>query len=1033
MPLPGVSSTIRDGGLNVTRPENPTTKSVLVVGTARSGPMNDPVPISSLDQLENLFGPEGYGNLVRAVKEVWYTMEDNLQKDVRAMRVGDGETAVLTFGEYTGMIDEEAPYGPSGLNIALKLESRFPDEELNNLWVSYKEDIEDFPAIEIYNPKTGLKSVYTYDINSDADVDVSNVRELAETINNDNNLAPWIEATYFDIEADFECWIGSGIAGHPKYNFGFSYASSAQSSFDLQERFIEDPSHEGFSEGRYGEAGPFDGSEDLVLAKSFLEQEDPMNARESAANNVNRILDVYSITSVGVTEIDSKNKNIVELDYVPLNTFGEKCNTFSAFQDYNDDGLYFGKPNATWAAGDIGTYASEYLFHYEKEMLTPGMGVSENNDGRISFNSFLPIDVTNSDFNGKYTIREDPDGNLYPYSEMADESVDSNIYREISGGSTTWNGHFPGALSYNWTGGTGVTVSDVEDSTSYTDRGQQFKLEYSFDGTSWKDLSLTLYGDDLIITFHNNGQGYPGANTSLNVIDIDFPQLVSHDYYHNGDGVIDDFIASSACPVASWSDLTEEITHDGSTYTAIKSEYIVETLEWLRDNDKISPIFTLDATGSHFIFREGLRIRMSADTMKGQMTQVYNRHSLVERADYYFVKGPKVIFGDVLPEDIKVNYTSKVTFHANTDYIFNEDGLITFINPDKQPYGESYESGKRFIIGFNYTYQPEWIDLSIAKRSLHGGESGYRVGVRELEEAYDEAFKYLQDYAVDIVVPKGIYFDQTKIGYNSITGAREFHMNEFTRNFADFLDEVSSETNETVGVMSIEPPDSYSLPDLKSWVDQATKVSTSDPNRAANVMAALDCRWLLSTAGEFSFMRGDGTYITDMSNIIAGVIASKDPSRSLVHFTLPDNLGLPAGRKLSKRQKERMVNGKFIIPGYSSRSGLYIVDEPTAAEDGSDFSHYHIVETVIEAMDLVRDVAEPFIGKVNNQQNINALSTAIDNGLNAMVPSLLQTFNKQIVNQDPARRVLGIVDVNLVLIPQFTIREIRTTVKLRPS
>jgi hypothetical protein len=79
----------------------------------------------------------------------------------------------------------------------------------------------------------------------------------------------------------------------------------------------------------------------------------------------------------------------------------------------------------------------------------------------------------------------------------------------------------------------------------------------------------------------------------------------------------------------------------------------------------------------------------------------------------------------------------------------------------------------------------------------------------------------------------------------------------------------------------------------------------------------------------------------------------------------------------------------------------------------------------------VRAVCDPFIGQPNTASKLNAMEAAITKGLNGMVDAGALKKFAFTISSSPTQRVLGVVDVELILVPIFEIRRIRTTVKLR--
>ena len=97
--LPGHMVQFRDGNLNIQNdPNPPTTESIVFLGTATDGPVNQPVPVTP-DNVNTIFGkmthPNGVANgatLIPAFEEAWNAGS----RDIRLMRIS-GRTAVASL------------------------------------------------------------------------------------------------------------------------------------------------------------------------------------------------------------------------------------------------------------------------------------------------------------------------------------------------------------------------------------------------------------------------------------------------------------------------------------------------------------------------------------------------------------------------------------------------------------------------------------------------------------------------------------------------------------------------------------------------------------------------------------------------------------------------------------------------------------------------------------------------------------------------------------------------------------------------
>ena len=155
----------------------------------------------------------------------------------------------------------------------------------------------------------------------------------------------------------------------------------------------------------------------------------------------------------------------------------------------------------------------------------------------------------------------------------------------------------------------------------------------------------------------------------------------------------------------------------------------------------------------------------------------------------------------------------------------------------------------------------------------------------------------------------------------------------------------------------------------------------------------------------------------------------------------PTNKAVPGIRGarflLSNSQLEALDEARYVTLRRSPTKGLVVTNAVTSAAPGSDYTGREIFRIVQAAMDVVREVGDPFIGRPNSIENRNALKTAINKGLQAMTSggpvgeqgAALRAYQFEITSS-PSDQVLGLVKIDMVLVPIFTIKQIRVTVKL---
>ena len=403
----------------------------------------------------------------------------------------------------------------------------------------------------------------------------------------------------------------------------------------------------------------------------------------------------------------------------------------------------------------------------------------------------------------------------------------------------------------------------------------------------------------------------------------------------------------------------------------------------------------------------------------------------------YFVTGNTLRFGAAAPHDIVVTYQWKKTFSliGDVDIYDADNGILRFTNPSNSPASGMLAATEEspYTIGLDYDYKPEWVDIGSAAKSLQGGGDGIVMSNLQKYDALETCFDNISNYTTDIIVLMDAYVDDTKQDYNTNTGALETMNAGFHTLFHDFLEELSTNTNETIGIMSICPAAANTLSAVNTWYQKATEISSSDPTRAANLMSNLDSKYISVCAMEPIFTNDEVSvpYIQTGEALYAGLISLLDPQSAPTNKIVSGILG--TRYRLSSGQLDKLTQMRYVTLRNRPGRGIVVTDGVTAAATGSDYTRLSTLRTVFHAMDVVRAQAEPFIGEPNDAEQRNALDTAISKGLQMMVErGELRDFAFN-VTATVAEMIAGVARVEMILVPRFEMRQIKVEVKLRPS
>lgn len=196
--ISGVSTELLDGNLIINDSVN-NGRSILIIGTAKQGPVNKPVKINNMEEAKQVFGSIYNGSGLR--EETLLTGADIIfqsgdsQKDVRMVRISNGETSSVELKEKAPQ-DVASEY--FNQKTALRLTSLYPGDVYNQITVK-QTIVNGESCIEIYNPLSGESSLFPFMLNTNGSI--KNVVDLANAINADENLYTILkaEAAYYTV------------------------------------------------------------------------------------------------------------------------------------------------------------------------------------------------------------------------------------------------------------------------------------------------------------------------------------------------------------------------------------------------------------------------------------------------------------------------------------------------------------------------------------------------------------------------------------------------------------------------------------------------------------------------------------------------------------------------------------------------------------------------------------------------------------------------------------------------------------------
>lgn len=134
--------------------------------------------------------------------------------------------------------------------------------------------------------------------------------------------------------------------------------------------------------------------------------------------------------------------------------------------------------------------------------------------------------------------------------------------------------------------------------------------------------------------------------------------------------------------------------------------------------------------------------------------------------------------------------------------------------------------------------------------------------------------------------------------------------------------------------------------------------------------------------------------------------------------------------ELTNYQLTRLTQKGYITIKQSYTKGLVITDGITMAPVESPFRRLNVTRIIGGVEELIREASEPFIGKQNNQANRNSLHTAIKSNLEKLKGTLIEAYEFKLV-VDPKVMKFAYIDIDYNIVPIYEIREIRNRITVK--
>lgn len=311
--------------------------------------------------------------------------------------------------------------------------------------------------------------------------------------------------------------------------------------------------------------------------------------------------------------------------------------------------------------------------------------------------------------------------------------------------------------------------------------------------------------------------------------------------------------------------------------------------------------------------------------------------------------------------------------------------------------------------------------------------------------------------------------------------AGDFHEVNFAYQLANFCYDISRNSNECLGYIGVNPPDSFGLQDVKNWIGTLpTYTLQTDGTYAVdsasdNGTGLLGNKFMAGKAGFRSGIQGggfiatddgflDGTeetdlgghkidigayitvtgawattfngfdttgrgYTTNVAGMYCGAVSTRVSKSGMTNKVLP-NARLPF--RISNANLDRLAGVKYTML-MDKVKGTVVADAPTAACSDSDFQRQTTMRIVKDVVDAARSAADPFLGEALTDLGLTALQNAVDNALGKLQKGKFISRRNVQVTATRAQRVAGEVTLKINIVPAWEVRQINLILSLKPA
>lgn len=290
----------------------------------------------------------------------------------------------------------------------------------------------------------------------------------------------------------------------------------------------------------------------------------------------------------------------------------------------------------------------------------------------------------------------------------------------------------------------------------------------------------------------------------------------------------------------------------------------------------------------------------------------------------------------------------------------------------------------------------------------------------------DKAFTYKAGTAGDASAALNITANTDAIKVRHEKGM--IYVGNYAELLKDYCEDQTINHNTVKGFIGTSAPLSNSLSDVKAHVDKLNALD-NEYSGHVSVVAGPEVAYTVPGKSGYYYANAVVSYVALVSTLAAESAPTNKAITGVAGMSY----------NLSLRQMNALSGNKYVSLRLKNGS-VYVTDGITTAPDlviggvvnKSDFTRLSTLRITHAAINLVRQLADPFVGEPAGVPQRNALTAAITSGLNAMKAAGALTDYRFSIVQDGGSAVIGQSKITLQLVPAFENRKIAVDVSLRP-